>query len=281
MDAQQPTGATAKVQPKLRMVANGSTEVNALRAEHASAVKVPKAVASSVELLRTQSATPVEQRQLPRVLARPKLRERPRARVSAFVQLTDDPREWGAGGDLPGETARKANLRTVELSADDALALGNRPSVVSVELGQPLSLPDQQVTRARGVAPSTALRRVPGRTHRSGEGVLMGLIDVGGFDFTHPDFLDRRRHPLRADLGPGRCHAPVAEGARHERVRLRLGAAQGGARPRDRARGRRGPAGLRARAAVADVAGLPRHSCGQHRRRQPRRLRAGPGSRAC
>src|SRR4029079_5974165 len=29
-----------------------------------------------------------------------------------------------------------------------------------------------------------------GRAHLSGEGVLVGLIDVGGFDFAHPDFLD-------------------------------------------------------------------------------------------
>jgi subtilisin family serine protease len=190
MDAQQPPRGNAKVQPKLRMVANGSSEVNALRAEHASAVAVPQAVASAVELLRTQVAAPVEQRQLPRRLGKPKLRERPRARVSAFVQLTDDPQEWSAGGDVPGETARRANLRTVELSAGDALALGARPSVVNVELGQPLRLPDQKVESGGVAAPRSSLRRVSGRRHRSGEGVLVGLIDVGGFDFTHPDFLD-------------------------------------------------------------------------------------------
>jgi subtilisin family serine protease len=190
MDAQQPPRGNAKVQPKLRMVANGSSEVNALRAEHASAVAVPQAVASAVELLRTQVAAPVEQRQLPRRLGKPKLRERPRARVSAFVQLTDDPQEWSADGDVPGETARRANLRTVELSAGDALALGARPSVVNVELGQPLRLPDQKVESGGVAAPRSSLRRVSGRRHRSGEGVLVGLIDVGGFDFTHPDFLD-------------------------------------------------------------------------------------------
>ena len=74
-------------------------------------------------------------------------------------------------------------------SAGDALALGARPSVVNVELGQPLRLPDQKVERAAR-RPRSSLRRVPGRRHRSGEGVLVGLIDVGGFDFTHPDFLD-------------------------------------------------------------------------------------------
>jgi subtilisin family serine protease len=176
------------VQPKLRMVANGSSEVNALRAEHASAVKVPAPVASAVELLRSQNAAAVEQRALPRRLAKPKLRERPRARVSAFVQLTDDLREGSNG--LPGETARRANLRTVELPADDALALGGRASVVNVELGQSLALPDAQAAGTRATAPRASLRRVPGRGHRSGEGVLVGLIDVGGFDFRHPDFLD-------------------------------------------------------------------------------------------
>ena len=195
----------------------------------------------------------MEQRQLPRRLGKPKLREQPRATVSAFVQLTDDPEEWSAGGDVPGETARRANLRTVELSAGDALALGARPSVVNVELGQPLRLPDQKV-ESGARRPRSSLRRVPGRRHRSGEGVLVGLIDVGGFDFTHPDFDAREE---LASNGSG-----TREG-RRDRRRRRAGRATStsGSELRkdelDRALAAAGrPAGLRARAAVADVPGL-------------------------
>ena len=60
-------------------------------------------------------------------------------------------------------------------------------------------------------APACASSGMPSR-HRSGEGVLIGLIDVGGFDFAHPDFLDADgEDPLRAHLGPGRRARPPAE----------------------------------------------------------------------
>lgn len=185
----KPARVSAKVQPKLRMIANGSDEVNALRAEHACAVAVTPAVAEQVAPLRSEGAVPVGKRQLPRKIERGQLSAPPQARVSAFVQLSDE-----AAGDtprkLPGETAAKANVRTVEVSVAEALELARDPKVMSVELGQPLRLPDQIVTATGPGAPTTALRKVRGRAHRSGEGVLVGLIDVGGFDFAHPDFLD-------------------------------------------------------------------------------------------
>ena len=58
------------MQPKLRMIANGSDEVNALRAEHACAVAVSKAVAEQVAPLRAEGAVPVGKRQLPRRIER-------------------------------------------------------------------------------------------------------------------------------------------------------------------------------------------------------------------
>ena len=189
-----PARASAKLQPKLRMVANGSDEVNAIRAEHASAVKVPPEVAKQVEPLRGQGATPVDRRELPSGVTKGTLRERPRARVSAFVQLTEDPEKWGGGADI-GATARKANLFTTELSVDETLDLSEQPWVTSVELGQPLALPDQLVASTRPKPPRATERRVPGsRRHGSGAGVLVGLIDVGGFDFSHRDFLDGDGH---------------------------------------------------------------------------------------
>ncbi len=188
MPRSKPARVSAKVQPKLRMIANGSDEVNALRAEHACAVAVSPAVAEQVAPLRAEGAVPVSKRRLPRKIERGSLSAPPRARVSAFVQLSDEV-AGEPGRTLPGETARKANVRTVELSVAEALALARDPRVVSVELGQPLKLPDQLVTATTPAAPPAAVRRVRGRAHRSGEGVLVGLVDVGGFDFSHPDFL--------------------------------------------------------------------------------------------
>jgi subtilisin family serine protease len=186
--AKQPAKASAKLQPKLRVVANGSDEVNAIRAEHACAVKVPAALADRVAVKRTQRGLPAVSGKR---LATSDLVRRPSASVSAFVHLSEDPTEWNGGSKLPGETARKANLRTAELSIDDAMTLAEEPWVVSVELGQPLALPRPTTDDLRPAAPQSSARRF-GRAqdHRFGEGVLIGLIDVGGFDFAHREFLD-------------------------------------------------------------------------------------------
>src|SRR3954467_1869675 len=48
----------SKLQPKLRMLANGSTAVNARRAEHSAAVKVPPEVAERVAPARGDVAAP-------------------------------------------------------------------------------------------------------------------------------------------------------------------------------------------------------------------------------
>ena len=60
----------------------------------------------------------------------------------------------------------------MEVSVAEALELARDPKVVSVELGQPLKLPDQLVTATSPGAPTAAARKVRGRAHRSGEGVL-------------------------------------------------------------------------------------------------------------
>jgi subtilisin family serine protease len=179
------------VQPKLRMVANATDEVNAIRSEHAAAVKVPPNVARRVKVLRDDDAVPIERSKLEKRVVTKKLRARPNTQVSAFVQLTRDPEQWPGGADIKGVKAWKGNLLTIELSVEETLELSEESWVTSVELGQPLAMPDQIVTAVRPGAPRASDRRVAHRSvHRSGADVLVGLIDVGGFDFSHPDFLD-------------------------------------------------------------------------------------------
>ena len=179
-----------KVQPKLRMVANGTTEVNTLRAEHAAAVKVPEQEARKRRPLRTQRSTPTDPRWLTKAQKKTrKLAEPPRALVSAFVRLREDFTE------IPearlGITSRKANLATAELYCADAVALREEPWVDQVELGQPLAVPTPVVAAGSPRTPALSSRRFgDGRRHGFGEDVLVGVIDVGGFDFAHPDFLD-------------------------------------------------------------------------------------------
>ena len=196
MAREQEAAPLRRVQPKLRMVANGSTEVNVLRAEHASAVKVPGRVAARVSKLRDDDSAPARRGQVPRSVRRGSLRRRANASVSVFLQLTEDFAEFGVEpGELAGVTAHKANLATAELSLADAMAIakptGKGAAISYVELGQPLSTPEPVVSAGDPAPPEDSLRRFgPARKHRYGEDVLIGLIDVGGFDFAHPDFLD-------------------------------------------------------------------------------------------
>ncbi len=188
-------GLLQKLQPKLRVVANGSTEVNALRSEHAAAVTVPDSVAQQVEPSRTQASTPVDPVEAPE---RPpgKLRESAEATVSVFVQLTEDFAQTDAkptGLTDKQVTGRMANLVTAELEVADALALVDHPEVAYVELGQPLAAPTPTVSPAVPRPPAESARRFgDGRLHRFGQDVLVGIIDVQGFDFAHPDFRDSR-----------------------------------------------------------------------------------------
>jgi subtilisin family serine protease len=179
------------VQPKLRMVANGDSRVNVLRAEQAAAVKVLEPVAKEVPLSRSQSARIA--RRVPRAALTPgRLRSPPDAYVSTFVEVTWDALEDGASPDgFHGETARKGNLVTAEMLVNDALELGAQHWVANVELGQPLATPTPTVAADRPRAPLMSLRRIGDpRVHRFGEGVLIGLVDVQGIQFDHEDFLD-------------------------------------------------------------------------------------------
>ena len=183
-----------RLQPKLRMVANGSSEVNALRAEHAAAVRVSARLARRTPPLRTQRTVPVGGREV-RPAKTPKLAATPDAELSVFVQLRSGYAEEPAKLTAKRErlsARRRGALRTAELSVKEVEALRDHPSVAQIELGQPLTTPEPVITEHNPDAPPVALRRFGNarRHHYGKERVLVGIIDVGGFDFAHPDFLD-------------------------------------------------------------------------------------------
>ena len=278
MPRSKPARVSAKVQPKLRMVANGSTEVNALRAEHASAVKVAKAVAPRWRCCGPREPRPsssascrgaIAQAQAAR--AAPGAGERvrrssptmPRAGAPAAPPGRDRPQGEPAHGRALGRRRARARATSRRSSAWSSASRSRCPTSRSRE-------PRRRRARPRD------LRRVRGPgSIASGEGVLVGIIDVGGFDFAHPDFLDAdggTRFVRIWDQGGDTRPSPAERAAR---ATFDYGAELAQERPgraRSRARPRSGLPAARARAAVADGAGLARHARGQHRRRQPRRL---------
>jgi subtilisin family serine protease len=178
-----------RLQPKLQMVANGDTEVNVFRAEQSSAVALSPQRALRAKAQRRGSPTPAAAATGAPALRR-KLTEPADAIVSVFVQLDDDRDVRGL--DRTPLTAVKGTVGTAELPVQKVLELAASDRVAYAELGQALVVPVPTLSTGATTAPTAAGRRVAGsRRHRYGAGVLIGLIDVGGFDFAHPDFLDR------------------------------------------------------------------------------------------
>lgn len=86
----------------------------------------------------------------------------------------------------------KLDTASVETTATGVARLLDIPGVSYVEPGQTLRGP-APVVGGRTGPPDPAERRVAtqSRRHHNGHDVLVGIIDVGGFDFAHIDFLDR------------------------------------------------------------------------------------------
>src|ERR1044071_1096300 len=183
-------GADARqLQPKLRMVANGSTTVNAIRCEQSAALAVVEQALP--DLLAAQAmayAAPVSRHELPAGIKRGTLKE-----VSSDI-LANVFVETVAAGEaaarIPGQTARKGDLITATMSLADLRPTAENPDVAWIEAGETLAVPRPRVTAASAQPPGNA-RRVPNvERHNGGAGVIVGIIDVAGFDFAHPDFLD-------------------------------------------------------------------------------------------
>ncbi|HEX8184953.1 MAG TPA: S8 family serine peptidase [Blastocatellia bacterium] len=180
-----------KLQPKLRMVANGSTTVNAIRAEQSGSVAINnRKILKETATVRGNLAAPVTRSELPKSAKKGRLRELSKdVLASVFIETLDS---GDKAKKLRGESARKANLVTATLSMSDLKKIAEDENVTYIEMGEPLASPTPVISAHNPRAPSASLRRIESaQKHRGGAGVLIGIIDVQGFDFAHPDFLDR------------------------------------------------------------------------------------------
>ncbi len=113
--------------------------------------------------------------------------------ISVFVHLDadlDDTSREIASAALAARCRRvrwKSNAAMVEVSTAVVSELAGIPGVGYVENGLSLSAPNPTGSRP-GRAPDLNMRRVTTcrEQHKDGQDVLVGIIDVGGFDFAHP-----------------------------------------------------------------------------------------------
>lgn len=179
-----------KFQPKLRVVANGSEDVNAMRSFQCGAVIVDKED-STIRDEMGSTSVPITSKELPRTARRGQLKSLPkRVQTNVFVQ-TLRPTD---GKKVKGETARRGNLRTATVGLSELKSLSADDNVSYVEIGANLSAPTPEISNKEIAAPDPTRwnfgDEVLQTRHQFGKNVLIGIIDVEGFDFSHSDFLD-------------------------------------------------------------------------------------------
>ena len=215
-----------RLHPKLRMIANGSDRVNGLRAELSSimassvdqrVIAPPRRIAAKLAkpgVLRAPGNEPAFSGKS-RAEKRPKLTKARHAFVNVFIELERD-RHGGAGGEgvkeldalaaylktrladrargsrIRGTVVRQRNFIAATVPVDELEQLKRMDNVAFVQPAEPLRFSLPMASTSVGLKPPAP--RVPfGRGERpTGKGAIVGIIDVGGFDFGHPDFLDDR-----------------------------------------------------------------------------------------
>jgi subtilisin family serine protease len=216
-----------RISPKLRMIINGDAEVNGHRAVLSAAVQSDaRATARAPEHLEEAAAGAEASQEAYEPPSRGGATEA--ALVSCFVHLAAP---VTSGAEVPGDispSAHHGDLATVDLTPAQVERLSRgrganafEQGITYVEAGVPLSLPApvSSIRQPRRTAPGTADAATAGPfvdAPPPTSPVIVGIIDVGGFDFAHPDFLtpdgDRTRWLAIWDQGADKETATRAQG---------------------------------------------------------------------
>ena len=193
-----------KCDPKLRVIANGDTDVNIVRAERCNALSVAPTYSLEkrrcsmeiIEAAESASSTSRERRgaPLPSPPAKGTIKAiTPDIFANVFISKY-------AAQSLPKSlgitvSASKGTLSTARVPLSKLSELAADPLVQEVALGQALRNPDPVVSVEKVSDPGPMLRAVDHvELHNNGAGVLVGIIDVQGFDFAHPDFVVTKKN---------------------------------------------------------------------------------------
>lgn len=182
---------TRKCQPRLRMIADGDAKVNAIRAELSASIVVDnQTLLKKMPVQRHESAVSIKKSSLPRGGKPGKLaRVASDIKAAVFIETLDASARKRR---FPGERARKSNLVTADIPLSKIREIAADENVTYIELAEPLASPTPEISSEKVSAPSPLLRKFGTDAQRQkSEHVLIGIIDVQGFDFSHPDFLDK------------------------------------------------------------------------------------------
>lgn len=197
-----PLDQMRKLHSRLRCVANGDSEVNAVRAQQNGAVRL-KPAAQKLRVpdiigMTTDDSIKQMKSAIRNIGRGPKQKSLPQdVEVSVFVLFN---RESAKTPDLV--TRRSGRVGSAVVTIADLHKLDSDPAVQAIELAETLRVPDPRIgatvpakpDRDRYAAFNSGTIATAGGKGRSindiGKNVLIGIIDVGGIDFAHEDFMD-------------------------------------------------------------------------------------------
>jgi subtilisin family serine protease len=176
------------------MMADATDEVNAARAQVCAGLRVEEPQDQvkpppMVDLEASQIAQPPKAERLNSLPRRSEVNVYITQRAPA--DLGDDPaaaKQLTGIKELPNlvRPRRRGSLIAASVKLADLPALAEHPSVVAVEFAEPLKAPKPRLGSGTVAAPDPKDRRLD---DGGGERILIGIVDVQGFDFAHEDFL--------------------------------------------------------------------------------------------
>ncbi len=185
-----------RVQPKLRMVLNGSAKVNTYRSERCASIAVADPGLLRYQPLRDPGNIATQKNRG----KKEDVSEKPHGILATlFIRLID------AGMSVPYQVqpyciSRNRDIIVAEVPLDLIPTLAEEINIAEISMGDniifnpPFNL--NVVKDSSRDAKLKTRRNFPELSdqHQFGKGVMVGIIDVQGFDFSHQDFLDKDGH---------------------------------------------------------------------------------------
>jgi subtilisin family serine protease len=210
-----------KLEPKLRMVANGDSRVNAARADLSSVVAVDnQGLLEAVPPPSVEQVAPLGRSELRATgvsADRGSLDAIPNdILASVFIETADVADVAAPALDLDHAAVHKGTVIATTVRLADLPRLAEKEGVMHIELGEPLTPPTPIISRDDSGEPDSERWHSEETDALATGDVLIGIIDVQGFDFAHPDFLNARgetRFEYIWDQGGNRRPPPKQRGA--------------------------------------------------------------------
>lgn len=184
-----------RLHPKLQMIFNGDDPVNAVRAEVSSCLRVNQKIPARATPALATAVTP--EKALKEHREETKIKDlsakRGKVDVSVFVETRGQSLKKKSNVKRMNIRGHQGQLAMVDLSVDALQNLADDPMIAYIEPAENLKFPRpiklDTHSKESPEAPRPPKVELANR-HRRAADVLIGIIDVDGFDFTHPDFLD-------------------------------------------------------------------------------------------